>query len=128
MVVNPDKFQSSIINRLEKLKNSHELLIDNHKIDSENSMTLLFIEIDNKLNFEKNVTALCQNAGHQLNALSRTHKQIGFQEIKMLLDILIFSNFIYCPLVWHFCSENRENTGTGFEGIMIATPATTAYY
>ena len=104
MVVNPDKFQSSIINRLEKLKNSHELLIDNHKIDSENSMTLLFIEIDNKLNFEKNVTALCQKAGHQLNALSRTHKQIGFQEIKMLLDILIFSNFIYCPLVWHFCS------------------------
>ena len=41
-------------------------------------MTLLFIEIDNKLNFEKNVTALCQKAGHQLNALSRTHKQIGF--------------------------------------------------
>ena len=67
-------------------------------------MTLSFIEIDNKLNLEKYVTALCQKAGHQLNALSRIHKQIGFQEIKMLYDIFIFSNFIYRPLVWHFCS------------------------
>ena len=50
MVVNPDKFQCVIINRLEKLKNSYESLIDNHKIESENSVTLLSIEIDNKLN------------------------------------------------------------------------------
>ena len=45
MVVNPDKFQSIIINRLGKLK---DLLTDNHEIDSENSVTLLGIEIDNK--------------------------------------------------------------------------------
>ena len=50
MVVNPDKFQCVIINRLGKLNNSYESLIDNHKIDSENSVTLLSIEIDNKLN------------------------------------------------------------------------------
>ena len=50
MVVNPDKFQCVIINRLEILKNSYESLIDNHKIESENSVTLLSIEIDNKLN------------------------------------------------------------------------------
>ena len=52
MVVNPDKCQYIIINRLGKLKNSNELLIDNHKIDSKNSVKLLGIEIDNKLNFE----------------------------------------------------------------------------
>ena len=34
MVVNPHEFHSVIINRLGKLKNSYELLIDNHKIDS----------------------------------------------------------------------------------------------
>ena len=33
MVVNPYKFQSIIINRLAKLKNSSGLLIDNQKID-----------------------------------------------------------------------------------------------
>ena len=90
MVVNPDKFQFIIINRLGKLKDSYELLIDNHKIDLENSITLLSIEIDNRLNFEKHVTALCQKAGCQLNALLRIHKYIGFQEMKMLLDSFIF--------------------------------------
>ena len=80
MVVNPNIFQSIVINRLGRLKNSYYLLIDNHKIDSENSVTLLGIEIDNKLNFEKHVTAQCQKADRQLNALSRIHRYIGFQE------------------------------------------------
>ena len=47
MVVNPDKFQSIIINRLGKLKDSYELLIDGQKTDSEDSVTLLGIEIIN---------------------------------------------------------------------------------
>ena len=50
---------SVIINRLEK--ESYKL-IDNHKIDTENSVTPLGIEI-NKLNFGKHVAALCQKAG-----------------------------------------------------------------
>ena len=78
--------------------------IDNHKIGSENSVTLLGIKIDNKLNFEKHVTALCQKPGRQLNGLSRIHKYIGFQEMKMLLHSFIFSYFNYCPVVWNFCS------------------------
>ena len=62
MVVNLDKFQSIIINRLVKLNDSYKLLIDNHKINSANSETLLGIDIDNKLNFEKHVTAQYQKA------------------------------------------------------------------
>ena len=104
MVINLDKFQSIIINRLGKLKDSYELLIDNHKIDLENFVKLLGIEIDNKLNFEKHVTTLCQKDGPQLNVLSRIHKYIWFQDMKMLLDSFIFSYFNHCPLVWHFCS------------------------
>ena len=42
-------------------KSSYKLLTDNHKIDSENSTTLLGIKINNKLNFEKHVTALWMN-------------------------------------------------------------------
>ena len=103
MVVNPDKIQSIISNRLEKFKNYYKLLIDNHKIDLENSITLSGIETDNKLNFEKHVTALCQKPSHQLNALSCIHKYTGFQEMKILLCSFIFSSFNYCPLVWDFC-------------------------
>ena len=60
MVVNPVYISVYIIiNKFWRLKDSYELLIDNHEIDSENSVTLLNIETDNKLNFEKHVTALC---------------------------------------------------------------------
>ena len=107
MVVNPDKIQSIISNRLEKFKNYYKLLIDNHKIDLENSITLSGIETDNKLNFEKHVTALCQKPSHQLNALSCIHKYTGFQEMKILLCSFIFSSFNYCPLVWDFCSAPK---------------------
>ena len=72
--------QFIIMNRLGKLKNSYYLLVDNRKIDLENSVTLFGIEIDNKQNFEKHVTTLCQKADRQLNALSRLHKYIGFHE------------------------------------------------
>ena len=75
MVINPNKFQSVIINRLGKSKDSCELLIDNNKINSENSVTLLGTEIDNSLNFG-NSTTLCQKAGRQLNALSRIHNTV----------------------------------------------------
>ena len=34
MVVNPDKIQYIIISKFGKLKDSYDLLIDNHKIDS----------------------------------------------------------------------------------------------
>ena len=127
MVVNPDKFQSIIINRLGKLKDPYEILTDNHNIDSTNSLTLLGIKIDNKLNFEKHVTALYQKAGHQLNALSCIHRYIGFQEIKMLLDnvnlkcYLKMSSCVAFPCC-RFVTENRKNTGI----IMIIVK--TAYY
>ena len=105
---------------------------DNHKIYLENSVTLLGIEIDNKLNFKKHVTTLYQKADRQLNAMSRILKYIGFQEMKMLLDSFIFSNFNYCSLVWHFCiaalSQKIEKYGNVLWGYcIIAVPVTAAY-
>ena len=58
MVVNPDKFHSIITNMLEKLMNSYKPRIGNHEIDSENCVSLFVIKIDNKLNFQKHVTAI----------------------------------------------------------------------
>ena len=53
MAVNSDKFQSIILNRLEKLEDSYKLLIDNYKIYSENYVTLLRTEIENKRSSKK---------------------------------------------------------------------------
>ena len=93
MVVNPHKFQSVIINRLGKLKNSYELLIDNHKIDSENSVTLLGIEIDNKLNFGEHVTTVCQKVGRQLYIIT-----VDFRNRKPYLSVLYSQILFNAPL------------------------------
>ena len=45
MVVNPVKFQSIISSRLGKSKKSYGPLINNHRIDWDNSVTLLGINI-----------------------------------------------------------------------------------
>ena len=30
---------------------------------------------------------------------------MGFKEKEVLLNSFVYSNFNYCPLVWHFCSS-----------------------
>ena len=40
----------------------------------------------------------------QLNAISLLQRCMGKEQKEALLNNFIFSNFNYCPLVWHFCS------------------------
>ena len=57
MIVNPNKFQAMIMS-CDKKENKYDLNINNSIIiSSVDSATLLGIEIDNKLNFEKHVVA-----------------------------------------------------------------------
>ena len=109
MIVNHGKFQAMITNRFGNMENKHEMHIDNKKITSEHSVKLLGIEIENQLKFDNHVSTLCRKAGSQLNAIGRLRKYIGFPEKKALIEAFVFSNFNYCPLVWHFTSMRSTN-------------------
>ena len=52
--------------------------IENKKITSEHSVTLLGIEMENQQNFENHVSTLCKKAGSQLTAIGRLRKYVGF--------------------------------------------------
>ena len=60
MIVNPKKFQAIIINRQNRSNHNCCLTINNAEIKSNQSVTLLGIEIDNKLNLEKHVSTICK--------------------------------------------------------------------
>ena len=105
MIVNPEKFQAIVVKRNAKMKDSYPLNINDLTINYENSVKLLGIEIDNRLSFEKHVSTLCNKASNKLNAIGRIQKFMGFKENEVLLDSFVYSNFNYCPLVWHFCSS-----------------------
>ena len=71
MIVNPDKFQLMFLQKSAKKVIQEKLQIDNKEIESENSVTLLAITIDNQLPFDDHISKLCNKASMQLNAIFR---------------------------------------------------------
>ena len=105
MIVNPDKFQAMVLQNSRNSKNYEhvKLEIGSTKIEIKNTVKLLGITIDNKLNFEEHISELCKKASMQFNVISRLHKFKSKEQKEALVNSFIFSNFNYCPLVWHFC-------------------------
>ena len=57
------------------------------------------------LNFEAHIANICKKAARQINVLLSLSNVLN-QETKILIyKSFIYSNFNYCPLVWHFCSN-----------------------
>ena len=112
MIVNPDKFQATVVTKNCRMKDSYSLNINEQTINSEDCVKLLGIEIDNTLSFEKHISNLCKKASNQLNAIGRVQKHMGFREKEVLLNSFVLSDFNYCPLLWHFkiIKENLKNT------------------
>ena len=118
--LNPKKLQAITINKQDRSNHNCCLTIKNAEIKSKESVTLLGIEIDNKLNFRKYVSAICKKANNQLNAIGRIGAVLWQME-KEILEILI-NSFAYssfkCELfVWHLITrkwiEKVENVQEG---------------
>ena len=60
MIVNPDKFQAIIIDRKDQQNNHTSIKINDINSKSENSVRLLGLEIDKKLNFGKHFVQVCK--------------------------------------------------------------------
>ena len=108
MIVNTNKFQAMILSS-DKKENKNDLKKNGSIISSEKSVTLLGIEIDNKLNFEKQVANICRKANNQLNAIGRIQNFLGKKEKETIINSFVYSNFMYCPLTWHFCSKSSQS-------------------
>ena len=106
MIVNPDKFQAIIIDRNNKGDLNHHILkFNDYEITSSNSVVLLGIEIDDKLNFENHTHNLVRKSAGQLNYLISKQRFLSQQAKKILIESFIMANFNYCPLVWFFCNK-----------------------
>ena len=108
MKANPKKFQLMILS-----PNQHEVthlkLYYDVFINSESSMKVLGVIIDNRLTFTEHISRCCKNAARQLNALSRIAEYLDMKSKKLIFNSFIMSYFNYCPLVWHFCGKGNNN-------------------
>ena len=103
IIVNPDKFQAMLLEKRNK-NNQSCLKINSQTIKTTNCVKLLGKTFDSKLNVDSHISDLCKRASMQLNALNRLKVYIGNKEMEILINSFIYSNFNYCPLVWHFSS------------------------
>ena len=96
------------------------LLITNHKddvtaiiagetINCQNSVKLLGINIDNKLDFNEHVSNICKKVSIKLHALARISHFLSTDKLKLVMKAFIESQFGYCPLIWMFHSRTLNN-------------------
>ena len=106
MQATPEKFQFMMISRDE---DSSLTLNDSTVIVSEDHVKVLGVVIDSKLNFSLHVSAICNKASRQLNALARISNYLDVSTRRAIYDSFVASNFNYCPPVWHFCGATNNS-------------------
>ena len=75
MIVNPDKFQVTIIDKKKGDQTNENAVIDNKQIKNLPSVELLGIQLGDKLNFSPHISNTCKSLANQLNALIRLQKE-----------------------------------------------------
>ena len=82
--------------------------IQNSDLTCEKTAKLLGIEIDYQLNFDAHVSSICRKASQQLNVLKRLGSLLNRLSKLTIFHTFIFSNFNFCSLAWHFCTEKNS--------------------
>ena len=86
MIANPEKFHALLIKKDQTNTCGENINIQGKMIKSEETVKLLGIHLDYKLNFEQHISELCRKAASQLNVLKRLKQFIGFSERKILVQ------------------------------------------
>ena len=104
MSANPSKFQIMFMGAGVD-NDAYELEVGNVKLMSVNTVTILGLEIDNKLCFNDHIDHMCQKTAAQINAMSRIKCNLDTTSLLVLYNSFIVSNFQYCNIVWMFTSK-----------------------
>ena len=108
MKANPDKFQAISFGKKGNQQIT-DFTLGNTNIQCEDSVVLLGIEIDHLLTFNNHITEICKKSARQLAVLKRLGHLLTIKGKLAIFHSFIASNFNYCPLIWHFCSQSNTN-------------------
>ena len=79
--------------------NDVSVTLGNEPITAKDSVTLLLVIIDSKLDFSDHVTNLLKKGNQKLHGLARISKYVNKDKLKLIMRIFIQSQFNYFPLV-----------------------------
>ncbi len=66
---------------------------------------MLGVTFDFLLSFDTHISTLCKKVARQINVLRRIGRYMPISCRKVIYTSFIQSNFNFCPVIWHFCSE-----------------------
>ena len=103
---NPAKFQFIVLG-----KNFGKIClnINGSKIQSKKSVTLLGIEIDNRLNFLEHISAMTKKINLKTRSLARIRTFLSQKKAEILGSSFVMCLYFYCPLIWMFTSKKGYN-------------------
>ena len=91
---------------LAKLKT---MSFDGQNIKSSDTVELLGITLDKKINFKRHTQNIYRKASNKIKALLRIRKFLNLEKAQVLAKACISSSFRYCPLIWMFCGKMSDN-------------------
>ena len=83
--------------------------VEDEIIECSSSVKPLGVTIDNKLNFDEQVSKLCKKASQKIHALARISNFMSQDKLRIIMSAFIESQSGYCPLVWMFHSRALNN-------------------
>ena len=102
---NPVKFQSMLISSRDKTDLKLDVSVDGTMLETTESIKILGVTVDRKLNFNDHVSQMCTKAGRPLNVLQRLKGCLDYNSRMAIYKTFIMSNFNYCPVIWMFTSK-----------------------
>ena len=110
MKPNPDKCHLIVADIDHKYYTSKSFIyLEKEFIESEESVDLLGVTIDQKLNFHKHIESILKKAYQKLHALMRVSTHMSHEKLRLVMKTFIESQFNYCPLIW-MCHSRELNT------------------
>ena len=106
---NLKKYQTLIIGNNHNLENNTEecaILVNKEKINTTETLQLLGVTIDSKLNFNNHISIICKKASQRIGVLMRLRNLIPTNAKLQLFKAAILPYLTYCHLIWHFCKSS----------------------
>ena len=111
MLANPAKFQLMFLG-LNKNVSYENIYIDisGNRVFASKEVKLLGVTIDNNLNFNSHINSICYSANNSLCAFRRIRNYLTFSNAKVIYNSFVFSRFLYCSVIWMFCSKKASKS------------------
>ena len=90
MIANPEKFHAILLRKNQTNTSGEQININGKMIKSEETVKLLGVTLDYRLDFDPHISNICKKAAAQLNVLKRLKAFIGFKVPLNLLGSLAY--------------------------------------